>query len=369
MRGAADHLTSSATAARRALLIAAVCICALSVLAPAASAGVANAGLAGASATNPLAGLPWAIYRGSIDDVYPSYRAASGRRRTLLARIALRPTMFWFGGWYSDAFARSAVTQYIRDSTHGDPNVLVQLAVDRLHPWEMASCQRVATRAEQASYKRWIDNFAAGIGQTRVAMMLQPDLPFARCNPDGGRIALSLVSYAARVFDALPHTSVYIDAGAADWPTVPQAVSLLLRAGVAGTRGFALNATHFDSVPHELLFGARVTRALAAAGVPAKHFIVNTSQDGSPWTYHQYHGNHSNPRVCRNATDWPCATLGIPPTTNVTDPRLHLSRAATRAATRWCDAYVWNGRPWLDNGAWPFDLERALGLAASSPFT
>ena len=27
----------------------------------------------------------------------------------------------------------------------------------------------------------------------------------------------------------------------------------------------------------------------------------------------------------------------------------------------------WTGRPWLDNGSGPFDLNRALGLGASSP--
>jgi endoglucanase len=54
----------------------------------------------------------------------------------------------------------------------------------------------------------------------RVALALQPDLPIARCNPDGGRIALGLVRYSAQVFAGLPHASVYIDAGAADWLTL-----------------------------------------------------------------------------------------------------------------------------------------------------
>jgi endoglucanase len=355
-------------AVRRVLLMAAVCVGALLGLAPAASAGVANAGLPGASGSNPLKGLPWGVYRGPIDGVYSAYAGAGGQQRALLARIALRPRMLWFGAWYSDSSAQSAASQYISDVTRGNANVLVQIAVFRLQPWEDASCQRLASQAEQASYRRWIDRFAAGIGSARVAMVLQPDLPFASCNPDGGRLALSLVSYSARVFAALPHTSVYIDVGAADWPTVAQAVRMLRRADVAAVRGFSLNNTHFDSNSNELLFGARVSRALAAKGLPGKHFIINTAENGSPWTWNQYHGDHGNPRVCRTTTDWPCMTLGIPPTTNVTDRRLHLSRAAALAARRWCDAYAWVGRPWLDNGASPFDLSRTLALARSTPF-
>ncbi len=362
------HPSMRASAVRRLLLVAAVCLGALIGLAPAASAGVVNSGLPGASASNPLTGLPWGVYRGPIDGVYSAYQAAGGGQRALLARIALQPRMLWFGAWYPDSSAQSAASQYISDVTHGNPNVLVQIAVFRLQPWEDASCLRLESQFEQASYKRWIDGYAAGIGSARVALVLQPDLPFARCNPDGGRLALSLVSYAARVFTALPHTSVYIDVGAADWPTVGQAVRMLRRADIAAVRGFSLNNTHFDSNSHELLFGARIARALAAAGVPGKHFVINTAENGSPWTWHQYHGDHGNPRVCRTPTDWPCVTLGIPPTTNVTDRRLHFSRAAARAARRWCDAYLWVGRPWLDNGASPFDLARTLAIAGSTPF-
>jgi endoglucanase len=353
---------------RRLLPLAGMCLGLLLGLAPCASAGVANARLPGASASNSLNGLPWGVYRGPIDGVYSAYAAAAGQQRALLARIALRPRMLWFGAWYPDSSARSAASQYVSDVTRGNPNVLVQVAVFRLQPWEDASCQRLESQAEQASYRRWIDGFAAGLGSARVALVLQPDLPYARCNPDRGRIALSLVRYAAHVFTALPRTSVYIDVGAADWPTVAQAVSLLRRAGVAAVRGFALNNTHFDSNSHELLFGARVAKALAAAGMPAKHFVINTAENGSSWTWQQYHGDHGNPRICGPTTGWPCETLGIPPTTNVTDPRLRLSRAAARAARRWCDAYLWVGRPWLDNGASPFDLPRTVALARSTPF-
>jgi endoglucanase len=341
---------------------------ALAAWAAPALAGVANAGIQGAPASNPLARLRWGIYTGPIDGVYPAYQAASGENRTLLARIALRPRTTWFGSWISDGDAEATAHQYVQNVTGGDPKVLTQIAIFRVEPWEAAACSKVPSAAQQASYRNWIDGFAAGIGSSRVALVLQPDLPFALCAPNRGRAALSLVNYAARVFGALPHTTVYIDVGAADWPTVSQAVSLLRAAGVAHARGFALNDTHFDSNASELRFGAQVSARLAKAGVPGKHFVINTAENGVPWKYWQYHGNHANPRVCHLKPDWPCMTLGVPPTWHVTSRRWGLPATARRLVARLCDAFLWIGRPWLFDGASPFVESQAIALARSTPF-
>jgi endoglucanase len=345
--------------------VAAIAACAL--VAPPAFAGAANGGLAHAPRGNPLAGLPWGTYTGTGDGLYPAYQSARGRDRQLLARIALRPLAFWFGAWDRDSDAGNVARQYIANVTAGDPNKLAQLTVFRLDPWEQDACSHVPGPAAQASYRNWTDNFAAGIGRSRVAMILQPDLPFATCSPNQG-VVLGLVAYAAKRFSALPHTTVYIDAGAWQWTSPDMAASLLVRAGVRHVRGFVLNATQYGSTQDELGFGANIISALGARGVHGTHFVVNTSQNGAPFLAGQYHGNVVNPRVCANASDHICATLGIPPTWHVTDSRWHLSGHARSIAGRYADAYLWVGRPWLDNGAYPFDLGRALGLAASSPF-
>jgi hypothetical protein len=129
-----------------------------------------------------------------------------------------------------------------------------------------------------------------------------------------------------------------------------------------------MNDTQYDSTSRELEWGAKIERALGAIGIRGKHFVVNTAESGAPFLYGQYHGNHENPRVCHSRADRICATLGIPPTTHVADPRWHLPAGDRAIARRYVDAYMWIGRPWLDNGDWPFDLTRALGMAASSPF-
>jgi endoglucanase len=340
---------------------------AIALGAPPAWAGTANAGIS--SSPNPLAGVRWGNYSGPQDEVFPAYRAASGRDRMLLGLIAKRPRARWFGAWYSNQQIESTIQAYVANATGGNPAVMAQMAVFRLVPWEDAACHQLPSAGQQASYKQWVDSLAAGIGNSRVALILQPDLPFASCVPHHSKLPLQLVAYASRVLDALPHTTVYIDAGAGDWPSVRTAVGLLRTAGVADARGFALNATHYDTTANEIAFGAKVARGLAAAGIPGRHFVINTASNGRGFTYQQYHGtDYANAPVCGTLTSDRCVTLGIPPTTQVAATRWKLSRSDRSLASRYVDAYLWFGRPWLDNQADPFDLKRALALAASTPF-
>ncbi len=346
-----------------ALLVGVIFLCS----APAALAGAANSGLRGAPRGNPLAGMRWGVYTGSGDGVYSTYAASQGRTKQLMAKIALRPIVHWFGTWDADNQAADAVRKYLADVTHGDSRVLTQIAVFRLDPWEQAACSTVPGASRQGSYRYWIDSFARGIGRARTVVVLQPDMPFALCSP-GEHVYLGMLDYASKTFSRLAHTTVYIDVGAADWVTVSQASALLRRAGVRWARGFALNATHYDSTQNEVLFGGNVIRALSTAGVHGKHFVVNTASNGNPFPYYLYQGDADNARPCTHRGERMCVALGIPPTTNVASRRWGLSPHARSVAERFTDAYLWFGRPWLDNQAGPFDLGRSLTLAANTPF-
>ena len=97
--------------------------------------------------------------------------------------------------------------------------------------------------------------------------------------------------------------------------------------------------------------------------------MVNTAENGRPFTYQQYHGpNYDNARVCPSRSAHRCVTLGIPPTWHVASRRWHLSAGLRRIARRLVDGYLWIGRPWLDNQSDPFDLKRSLSLARTTPF-
>ncbi|MDQ6641396.1 MAG: glycoside hydrolase family 6 protein [Actinomycetota bacterium] len=321
--------------------------------------------------SNPLAGRAWGVYKGNADQSWPPYVKSTGTNRQLLAKISLRPKAKWFGSWISNADIQRKVTEYIANSTGGDPNVLVQMTVFRMVPWEHDVCTRLPTSAEQASYQQWIDRFAAGIGNTHVALILQPDGPFALCTPHGSTLPSQLIGYSAKKFSALTNTSVYIDGGASDWPSNDPAKSaqFLMPAGVKYARGFALDSTHYVSTASDIAFGTRLVAELARRGAPGKHFVINTSSNGQPFTFSHARGpDPDNAKVCETKAERVCVTLGIPPTTDVANAKWGLSETDKAHARSYVDGYLWFGRPWLYRQADPFDLQRALSLARTTPY-
>ena len=337
----------------------------------AAGSAARAAALSTANPSNPLKGHRWGVYKGNGDQAWQPYVRSSGTNRSLLAKIALRPKAKWFGGWISNAEIKQKVQKYVANATGGDPDVLVQMTVFRMRPWEHAACKRLPTLAEQASYRQWIDRFAAGIGRAHVALILQPDGPFALCAPRGSKLPSQLIAYSARKFAALPNTSVYIDGGASDWPKDDpgKAASFLVPAGVRYARGFALNSTHYATTANEIAFGTRLVSELARRGVPGKHFVINTSSNGRGFEFALARGSHpDNAKVCSSRAEARCVTLGIPPTHDVTNARWGLSATNRARAARHVDAYLWFGRPWLFMQADPFSMSRALWLARTTPY-
>ncbi len=331
----------------------------------------ATPALFSAATDNPLVGHPWGTYKGKQDMAWQPYVNASGTRKKLLAKIALRPKAKWFGAWIGNDAIGGKVRDYIANATGGDPNVLVQMTIFRVKPWEHDACKRLPTSAEVASYKQWIDRFAGAVGTTYAAVVVQPDGPFALCAPGGSTAASDLVRYAVNALGAKPHTAVYIDAGASDWlrDDPARAARILVPAGVANARGFAFNSTHYVSTGRDVRFGAAVAAELASRGIPGKHFVVNTSSNGRPFPGYSYDGpNFDNARVCTSPADTRCVTLGIPPTTDVASATWGMRAVARAKAAQYCDAYLWIGRPWLYNQASPFDLNRALAEARTTPF-
>ena len=320
---------------------------------------------------NPLANRAWGVYKGSGDQAWTPYQRARGAKKQLLAKIALAPKAKWYGQWIPAKQIQGKVRDHIAIAQAGDPEALVQMTVFRLKPWEEEACKRLPTAKEQLDYTKWIDKFAAGIGEAHVALILQPDGPFALCAPGGSPLPSQLVGYAAHAFGALPNTSVYIDAGASDWlrNDPAKALQILLPAGIDTARGFALNTTHYASTSAEIAYGTAVVQALAAAGYPDKHFVINTAANGAPFNGYDYKGpNFDNAATCKTKGQQSCVTLGIPPTADVANPAWGLSAPDAANAAAYVDGYLWIGRPWLYMQADPFDLKRALAVAKTSPY-
>ncbi|GAB3765189.1 hypothetical protein FB382_002169 [Nocardioides ginsengisegetis] len=322
---------------------------------------------------NPLAAHPWGVYLGPQDMAWEPWTKATGRKKELLDKIVLQPKAQWYGKWVPDRDIADRIHKLVASATGGDPDVMVQMAIFRMVPWEGNDrvCNRLPTTAEVASYKKWVRNAAAAIGSTYVAMILQPDGPFALCAKNGSKLPSRMIRYAAKTFSANPNTTIYIDAGAADWnrSNPKTALKILMPAGISMVRGFAFNSTHYDSVAEEVEYGAAVAQALAEKGILDKHFVVNTSSNGQPFRGYTYKGpDFDNAYACQDKTQHHCVTLGIPPTTDVANPAWGLTLGQRLKAAAYADGYLWFGRPWLFEQASPFVMKRALTLARTTPW-
>jgi endoglucanase len=312
-----------------------------------------------AASGNPLVG-PWGRYLVKTDEPYRAYLRATGTSKALLAKIALQPRVRWFGTWIPTTQVGKKIRNYVKVSQRGDPNALVQLAVFRLWPnGGEPAAKKPLSAADQEAYRAWVRAAAAAIGASRVAIVLEPDLAVALkgWRPD---VRFALTNYAARVFAALPRTTVYLDASDADWLNVEAAVTMLRASGVAHVRGFAVGATHYWSVAEQEAFGRTIVARLAAAGIPDRHYVVDTADNGRPFTWSQYYAAHprgdfDNAETCRTTTQPRCVTLGRRPTWSTADPAHN-------------DGYLWFGRPWLTRQASPFDPGRALAIARTTPY-
>ncbi|MDO9456296.1 glycoside hydrolase family 6 protein [Nocardioides sp.] len=329
-----------------------------------------------ANPTNPLAGQEWGVYLGPAEHSYDPWRNAEGETKAAIGEILLQPKAKWFGRWIPDDDIASKVGEYIRDTTHGDPDVMAQMTIFRMKPWEGDACKRLPTAAETASYKRYITSAAQAIGDTRMAVVLQPDGPFARCAPGGSKAPSRLIAWSARVLSALPRTQVYIDMGSPGWfrNDITDAVRMLVDAGVADTRGFALSITHMDTTRQSVNFGSRIVDALAARGITGKHFVVDTSDNGRGFSGKQFRKVYPRSipinwaKMCRTPDQKLCVALGVPPTTDVANPRWGLPARINRLAAKNVDAYLWINRPWLYQQTVPFKVDYALALADQNPY-
>lgn len=330
------------------------------------------------NATNPLAGRIWGVYQGPQDQVSVAYQKAGAKQRADLDVIASRPRAKWYGSFVPDAKIRASVQRYIAASQNGDPDKLVQLAVFRMKPWEHAGCRARSTPAQKKSYRLWIRELAAGIGSTPTLAIMQPDGPFLWCVPDRAAKA-RLITYATRTLSALPRTSVYIDAGAADWcengkGNDPERCAQILKlTGVRYARGFALDSTHYMGAAENIRHGARIVEILQRDGFGAKRFIVDTAKSGRPTRWNDMvpstkGGLRDDARVCTTTVTERCVTLGIPPTVRVADPAWNLPADVAALARRHVDGFVWFGRPWLYRQADPFVMKRARAMARSTPW-
>jgi endoglucanase len=249
------------------------------------------------TATDPLTEAPFWI-EGRKSPAGTSARRYRHRNRgwyNSLEFLAGQPGVHRFYFWNTPAYPAHTVARFLESVEAHQPNTVIQLSTYSLvhgHCGADTSDPRFIKR-----YQRWIDGLARGIGNFHVVMFLELDsLITTQCfhgNQTKLGDRLTELRDAVQTLETLPHTAVYMDAGAADAVSVDRTASLLRRADVGQAQGFFVNSTHFDWTTKEVAYGQAISAKLGGA-----HFVVNTGENGqgplAPTSRKQY----GNEKLC-----------------------------------------------------------------------
>lgn len=261
----------------------------------------------------------------------------------LIKKIADQPVGEWIGPDNPEAEAKG----YTEAAAKADRDALLVL-----YNIPHRDCGQFSKggAADGNAYRAWVDQVAAGIGDRRATVILEPDALLHlvdSCTPqEFHEERFDLLKGAVERLKQQPNTKVYLDAGNAGWSQPDALFDPLRRAGIDRADGFAVNVSNFYPTAASKEFGQKLS-----AKVGGKHFVIDTSRNGNgPYTGGDPKENWCNP---------PGRALGEAPTTETGDPLV--------------DAYLWVKRPGESDGDcrggpkagewWP---EYALGLARAT---
>ena len=229
-----------------------------------------------ATGVNPFVGA-----RDHGDPASAARRAADARRgwdpegAAALDRVAQGGAASWYGDWNpASSLAATVSARITTERAAGALPVLVAYNI----PHRDCGSYSAGGASTGDAYLRWIAALAAGIGQEKAVVILEPDaLPQLDCLSAADRTErAALLSSAVDVLTGLKATTVYLDAGNATWQPAPVMAARLRAAGVDRARGFSLNVSGFVANAPSVAYGNEVSRLVGGD----KHFVVDSSRNG-----------------------------------------------------------------------------------------
>ena len=220
------------------------------------------------------------------------WRATRPGDAALMERMARQPVAKWVNEWVP----LSEVSRTIANATAtGATPVFVAYNI----PNRDLGSYSAGGATDAAAYRKWIREFAAGLGGTRSIVVLEPDaVPQTYKMTEAGREErFALLRDAIGVLKAA-NAMVYLDAGNARWMSADAAAAALQSAGIADADGFSLNVSNYISTSASTAYGEQISKRTGG-----KHFIIDTSRNGM--------GGTADAQWCNP----PGQSLGTEPTT------------------------------------------------------
>lgn len=270
----------------------------------------------GRTSANPFDGARLYVNPAYAAEIELAARASADRDRLL--RVARYPTAVWLDSIATAPDAGRVLDDAAAPNVDGRPTLVVFAIYDLPN----RDCAAASSAGElsvdhdgEALYKtRFIDPIAAQFRahpSVRVAAVLEPDsLANVATNLDHPKCAAAAdvyercIAYALRAL-SMPNVSLYLDAAHAGWlgwdgnrekiARIFADVVSLAR-GEGSLRGFATNVSNYNSLdtrdgaklepsdpcPDELTYVQKLRDAVAASGIRAHAFIIDTGRNGRP---------------------------------------------------------------------------------------
>ncbi|GAB3066897.1 glycoside hydrolase family 6 protein [Micromonospora schwarzwaldensis] len=285
------------------------------------------------------------LYRDPSSAVVRWVAANPGDSRAAVIRdkIASQPQARWFAN-FNPSTIQSEVSGFV-----GAANAAQQIPVLSVYEITNRDCGGASAGGapDLNQYQTWVSNFARGLGNQTVLIILETDsLALQTCLNSGELSARNqAISTATRTIkSANPNAKVYLDGGHSTWNSAGETANRLRAAGVQYADGFFTNVSNFNPTSGEANFGRAVISALNGMGISGKRQIIDTSRNGGA------------------SGDW-CADdntdrrIGMYPTTATGDANI--------------DAYLWVKPPGEADGcrytAGSFQPDLAFSLANGVP--
>lgn len=227
---------------------------------------------ASALSANPFSGAalfvdPYSNAKKTAD----SWRASRPADALLMDKIARHASADWFGDWNANVAddVRNRSTQ-IRNAGALPVFVAYNIPMRDLN-WYSAG------GASPEGYRKWIREFARGLGDGQAVVILEPDAlgHLDAMTPRQRAERVTLLRDAIGVLATKPAVSVYVDAGNPNWLTPQEAAKRLTQLGMDKVRGFALNTSNFVDTKQNIIYGRNVSQLLGG-----KPFVIDTSRNG-----------------------------------------------------------------------------------------
>ncbi|MFI6738138.1 glycoside hydrolase family 6 protein [Nonomuraea sp. NPDC050451] len=220
----------------------------------------------------------------------------AGQTPAISANIANKPIFEWFGGWFSDI--TQAVDTYVGAAQAQDK--LPMLVAYNIPNRDACANQSGGGAGDAAGYHTWITEFAKAIGTRHAIVVLEPDaVAAAGCVTKIGKDPedqYRMLLDATQVLKAqAPNAWVYLDAANATWLAPDVIAPLLVKSGIANTRGFSVNVSNYFWTTDSEAYAVGVNGQLSGT-VGAKKYVIDTSRNGNgPYTDSTPEDNWCNP--------------------------------------------------------------------------